>query len=409
VSSHLDDIGELLLAAPRVFYTGNLTAERGAYALEWINAFSHLAVENRNGHLPHGGTLAQLHLGPIQRLSRDVDLLAKGGAEIEPVLEAIAGRYRGRLFTWTEDQIEAGPISFRRFSVFFPSASRRDELVPLKLDVSYLPIDLPTRSLPLSASVVYSPRNPEDDVTTLTKEAFIADKLPTLGFDSYGYRRPVAMAEAEHPEHIWKQVHDISGLSMLDPDLEQTLALYAAGIGARNAVTRRELTVSQCLLDAHRVCRVAFASWAYPNDTDVTGDENHAIDVQHVHAGIGAFSSYVLAGAPPILLSLGRTSFLVSALLALNAGEVTSGALQDLARRCLAVALVVRVAGANPTRERLRTIVGRRTNPTGWPWPIVSRSLFSSSPTAAVYAFVSGRVAAEAAAVSSTGRLSFES
>ena len=164
----------------------DLHAETGAYALEWVNAFAHLDSTLTSGLTLHGGTLAQLHLGEFQRLSRDVDLIAASHARIEDVLQAIADRYERRLFTWEAVPLADVPVAMQRFSVFFPSAKEPGVLVPLKVDITLLSVRLMTQFVRLGASKIYAPSNAEDRVETLTPAAFIADKLPTLGFDTLG-------------------------------------------------------------------------------------------------------------------------------------------------------------------------------------------------------------------------------
>jgi len=234
VTHHLDKVTGLL-AAPKVFYSPRLHIERGAFALEWINAFAHLDPVMRTGLTLHGGTLAQLHLGELQRISRDIDMLGTSRGVIEPVLEAIAARYGHKLFTWSEDALESPEVPMQRFFIYFPRAMTEGTLVPLKLDVTYLTVDLPLVPVLLSSSAVYSPLDPANSVETLTPTAFIADKLPTLGFDTLGYSRPTDMAQSGNPEHVFKQMHDIAALSDRDLSYDDLLSLYAAGLEARHA------------------------------------------------------------------------------------------------------------------------------------------------------------------------------
>lgn len=234
MTHHVDAVNGLL-ATPKVFYSPRLHVERGAFALEWINAFAHLDPVMRTGLALHGGTLAQLHIGKLQRLSRDIDRLGESRGVVEPVLEAIAARYGHKLFTWSEDTLESPEVPMQRFSVYFPSAISEGALVPLKLDVTYLTVKLPLVAVLLSSSAVYSPLDSANSVETLSPTAFIADKLPTLGFDTLGYSRPNDMAQSGNPEHVFKQLHDIAALTDCDVSYDDLLSLYAAGIKARNA------------------------------------------------------------------------------------------------------------------------------------------------------------------------------
>ena len=95
---------------------------------------------------------------------------------------------------------------------------------------------------------------------TLSVEGFVADKLPTLGFDTHGYARPVegVLSHEGHPEHIWMQIHDLAGLVELDGDLSVIHDRYRAGINARSQVRQVEFTSAACLKDAWRVCHIAF-------------------------------------------------------------------------------------------------------------------------------------------------------
>jgi len=351
--------------------------------------------------------LAQLHLGAIQRLSRDVDLLAKEESPIEAVLDSVAARYRRRLYTWSEDQIEGSEIPMRRFSVYFPSASQRDVKVPLKLDVSYVPVDLPTDEVLLSASAVYAPTAKADAVTTLSVEAFIADKLPTLGFDTHGYARPVAMAEDGNPEHIWKQLHDLGGLLTRAPILADVLAFYRASIEVRNQIKDEDFTTGSALDDALRVCRIAIAAWAYPRNVDVPGDENYEFDVTHVRAGIAQFRHYLRPGSPSVLTSAARVALLVAALTALERRE-DDGVVRQVVTRTLSVSNEVGRAGHSKSRDRLRALLNGRDNPSDWIWPVRSRDIFGSSPADSACLLVAGRFNAEMKAVAASERLTFE-
>lgn len=115
MTRHVDDLPGLL-AEPGVFYSRSRLGETAAYALEWVNAFGHVAPDERKGLLLHGGTPAQLHLGEQQRFSRDVDLIGYDRARIEHVLDAIARRYEERLFRWEETPVEGAEMPLQRFS-----------------------------------------------------------------------------------------------------------------------------------------------------------------------------------------------------------------------------------------------------------------------------------------------------
>ena len=407
MTHHVDAI-DGLLAAPQTFYSTHLYAERGAFALEWINAFGHVDPTLRTGLTLHGGTLAQLHLGKLQRLSRDIDLLGTSRGSIEQVLNAIADRYDKKLFTWSEDMVERPEVPMRRFSVYFPSALTEGTLVPLKLDITYLPVDLPLVSVRLSASAVYSPTESTDSVDTLTPTAFVADKLPTLGFDTLGYPRPVAMAEDGNPEHIFKQIHDIAGLTDRGLSLDELLPLYAAGVEARNKARRLEYSVAECLEDADRVCRVAIAGWAYPDNDDVVADQNYIIDVQHARAGIPPFAAYSLPGTPDVMVSACRVDMVVRALLAVAKGSLTPAMMRALIERSRASGERARDPNEKEYRTALKAVLGRRTNPEGWRIPVNSRRIFGRAPEAAISAYVGCRPEIEAESLANTGRFTFE-
>lgn len=172
MTRHVDDLPGLL-AEPQVFYSSRRLGETAAYALEWINAFGHLPPHDRRGLLLHGGTPAQLHLREQQRFSRDVDLIGAGHGRIEPVLDAIARRYDRRLFHWEETPVDGAEIPLQRFSAYFRNAA--DAEIPLKIDITYLPVALDTGTVDLAGSAVYRPRDLGDVIETLTPQAFIAD------------------------------------------------------------------------------------------------------------------------------------------------------------------------------------------------------------------------------------------
>jgi len=395
-----------LLAEPANFYTKNLFNERAAYALEWLNAFSHLDRSLREGLVPHGGTLAQLHLGPAQRVSRDVDLLGRSDARPEKALDAVAARYKSQLFTWREDAVANPPIRMRRFSIFFPAAPEQGEkLVPLKVEVTYLDVQLPTVNVRLSSSAVYRPKNESDDVETLTVDAFIADKLPTLGFDQHGYPRPSAVDEA-HAEQVWKQLNDLSGLVSLGPDVDNVLSLYRTSIRARNSARGRTFSATDCLAGALRVCRVALAAERYPSITSVQGDDSFETDVLLVRGGLGPFRAYSLAGTVRPLLAAARTLLLVSCLISLETGMVNSEGVRILIAHCRDIER--RLAAKGPVLSALATELNGRQDPQDWSVPMTSQTLFRASPAAAALVYVAGRLAPEVEALRKTRRLSWE-
>ena len=407
MTHHLDDTPGLL-AAPRTFYSDRLHAERGAFALEWINAFAHVDPQLRRGLTLHGGTLAQLHIGALQRLSRDIDLLGMRSGIIEPVLDAIADRYKQHLFTWAEDVVESPAVPMQRFSVYFPSATTPSTSVPLKLDVTYLPIDLPLATVRLSSSAVYVPTRADDTVETLTPTAFIADKLPTLGFDTLGYPRPTQMAETGNPEHIFKQLHDISALLDLEIDHHELLGLYAAGIDVRNKARNLNYGVDACLADANRVCRVAIAGWSYPNNDDVAYDTNYIMDVQHARAGIQPFRAYALSKTPDVVVSASRVYLLTAALAATRQQVVQASDLRLILERARSIGEQARDPEEKKFRAALSKVFGRAVNPDGWSLPVTSRRIFGAAPDAAVWAYVGRDPAAELASLKATDRFIFE-
>lgn len=288
----------------------------------------------------------------------------------------------------------------------FPSAKAGAEPLALKLDVTYLPVSPPTRRVLLNASAIYAPTSAADAVETLTPEAFIADKLPTLGFDTLGYPRAAAMDRWGHPEHIWKQLHDLSGLVALDPDFAEVTELYGASIGARNTVLRRQHTVTACLDDAWRVCSVALAAWAYPQNDDVPGDANFASDVQHVRAGLGSFQAYSLRAVSPALVAT-RVGLLVRGLRALSSGALTSEQLRSVVRHASEWGASFSTA-AKPTQQALRATFARQASPEGWTVPVRSQRVFGNQPEAAIAAYVACRLVDEASALEATGRFTFE-
>ncbi len=296
----------------------------------------------------------------------------------------------------------------QRFSVYFPSAATEGAFVPLKLDVTYLTVELPLVAVALSSSAVYSPTKSSDSVNTLTPTAFVADKLPTLGFDTLGYSRPTDMAESSNPEHIFKQMHDIAALTDCGLSYDDLLPLYSAGVAARNTARSLTHTVAACLADANRVYRIAIAGWAYPNNDDTQGDENYIVDVQRARAGIPPFRAYSLPGTPDVLVSAARVHLLTSALAAVNRGSLRTSEIRAIIERA-------RVAGkrAGDPKDRayrvvLSKVLGQPANPDGWCIPVASRRVFGRAPDAAISAYVGCQPEAEASSLTADGRFSFE-
>ncbi len=401
MTHHVDNIAGLL-AEPQTFYKKRWLGETGAYALEWINAFAHLPPELRAGLLVHGGTAAQLVLGDQQRFSRDVDLIGTARGRIESVLDAIAKRYEDRLFQWEETAVEDPPIALQRFSAYFKTAA--GENIPLMIDVIYLSVELDTAPLRLAQSGIYVPHNPEDAIETLTSQALIADKLPTLGFDTLGYGRGAGVLG--NPDHVWKQLHDITRLITASGSLDRIPELYERSVAARN--TARGLTHSPdaCLNDAYRVAMIALAAAMYPNNDDRPGDANYASDVDHVREGRGRFAQHLTKTATPYDDST-TTALLASGLLAVRAGEATASELQGVfvQLRELAVAF----NGSAPLRDALRARFDNPANPDGWGAPVSSRQLYRLRPYAAMTAWVAANVTTELRQRATAGRFSFES
>lgn len=402
MTHHLEGVRGLLAPA-RTFYVRDLHAETGAYALEWVNAFAHLESKLTSGLTLHGGTLAQLHLEEFQRLSRDVDLIGASHARIEDVLQAIADRYERRLFTWEAVPLADVPIAMRRFSVFFPSAKEPGVLVPLKVDITLLPVRLMTQFVRLGASKIYAPSNADDRVETLTPAAFIADKLPTLGFDTLGY--PRGGGPLGHPEQIWKQLHDISSLITVAEDLSPLAALYEHSVRARNEARGLRHTVAACLEDVWRVCVVAVAAATFPRNDDRGGDEHYTEDVQAVRTGLGGYRAYCLREPAPLTIAT-RCALLARGLLAVSNREISADLIQPIFARL--DELSPAVEKDRSLREALRALLGRAQNPAGWAWPVASRLLFGFNPSAAIAAYLAPRVTEEANHLVRSRRFSFE-
>lgn len=400
MTRHVDDLRGLL-AEPGVFYGPRRLGETAAYAFEWINAFGHVTPGEREGLQLHGGTPAQLYLGEQQRFSRDVDLIGRDPGRIERVLDAVAQRYDGRLFRWEETPVEGAEIPLQRFSAYFRNAGGVE--IPLKVDVTYLQVTLDTATVSLARSAAYRPRDIGDAIETLTPQAFIADKLPTLGFDTLGYRR---VADAlGHPEHVWKQLHDISRLVAVSGDLSRVLALYEAGIAARNAARGLAHGPDACLDDAYRVAMVALAAAVFPYNHDRPGDDHYAGDVEHVRSGLGRYREHLL-GTATLLDDATTTALLVRGLRSARRGEV---AIVELVPALARIRLLRDgFAGSAPLRAALRARFDTAADPAGWEAPVSSRRLYRARPSAAITAWVAANVVSELRELTHSGRFTFE-
>jgi len=400
LTHHVDDLPGVL-AEPRSFYVKRRLGETGAYALEWINAFAHLPAEERKGLLVHGGTPAQLYLGDQQRFSRDVDLIGGSRGRIEGVLDAIAERYGGQLFRWEEVPVQAPPIDLQRFSAYFKNAAG-DE-IPLMIDVIYLAVDLDTTSVRLVRSGAYFPRDPEDAIETLTPQALIADKLPTLGFDTLGYSR--APGPLGNPDHVWKQLHDITRLIGACGSLERVRELYERSIAARNAARGLAHAPDACLKDAYRVSMIALAAAMYPNNDDQDGDPNFAVDVDHVRGGQGRFAQHLMK-PPSYYDDSATTALLASGLLAVRDDAMTAAELETMFARLRDLSEVFAESGA--LRNALKARFDQAAGPPGWDAPVGSRQLYRLRPSAAMTTWMAANVVSEAKQLRTTTRFSFE-
>lgn len=376
------------------------------FALEFLNAKEHLAP---GAQFPaRGGTPAQLTLpSGIQRLSRDLDFLGFGTAsEFETILDRIADHYGRQLFNWKKRTIAASRIPMYAYEVEFPTPAGQTQT--LVLDVVPLSLTLPTVQLPLNKSAIYVPLDAKDAVLTLSVEGFIADKLPTLGFDTHGYARPVegALVYEGHPEHIWKQIHDLAGLTQLDHDPAVIHDRYRAGIDARSAVRHVAFTTADCLKDAGRVCHVAFAALnGYPEDDPA--DPNHLPDVLHVQAGIGTYAQYAIGrwSQTARLRACARTAYLVAALQAIEAGALAPADVQTTTVRVRAV--VTRVAELMKKDPLHRRFIAKRGGIT-WSWAVGPRDVYILAPEAAIYALVADDVIGHAQHLQERGEFGFE-
>ena len=400
MTHHVDGLPGLL-AEPRSFYVRRRLGETGAYALEWLNALAHLPADARAGLLVHGGTPTQLYLAEQQRFSRDVDMIGDGRGRIEIVLEAIAHRYAGRLFRWEETPVENPPIDLQRFSAYFKNTAGED--VPLKIDIIYLRVELDTARVRLAQSGVYFPRDPQDAVETLTAQALIADKLPTLGFDTLGYSR--APGVLGNPDHVWKQLHDITRLITASGSLERVRELYERSIAARNAARGLAHSLEACLKDAYRVAMIALAAALYPNNNDDLEDPNFAVDVDHVREGQGRFAQH-LTRPPTYYDDSTTTALLASGLLAVRAGAMTLAELDTMFARLRD--LRDAFSGSGVLRDALRARFDQAHSPQGWGAPVASRQLYRLRPSAAMTIWVAANVASEAQQIRTTARFSFE-
>ncbi|MDO8562571.1 MAG: hypothetical protein Q7S25_01870 [Candidatus Limnocylindria bacterium] len=345
--------------------------------------------------------------GGIQRLSRDLDFLGFGTAsEFETILDRIADHYGRQLFNWKKRTSAALRIPMYAYEVAFPTPAGPTQT--LVLDVVPLPLTLPTVYLPLNKSAIYVPLDAKDAVLTLSVEGFIADKLPTLGFDTHGYARPVegVLVYDGHPEHIWKQIHDLAGLTQLDHDLVVIHDRYRAGIDARSEVRHVAFTTAHCLKDAWRVCQVAFAALnGYPADDPA--DPNYLQDVLHVQAGINTYAQYAIGpwSQTARLRATARTAYLVATLRALDAGALAPGDIQAISTRIHEV--VARVAELLKKDPVHRRFLARRDGIT-WSWAIGPRDVYVLAPEAAIYALVADDLVTHAQHVLEHGEFSFE-
>ena len=400
MTHHVNDVPGLL-AEPKVFYRKQWLGETGAYAWEWINAFGHMPADERKGLLLHGGTPAQLYLAKQQRLSRDVDLIGYEHARIERVLDGVAARYEGRLFRWEEVPVEGADIDLQRFSAYF--ANSAGDAIPLRIEVTYLSVTLDTSPVRLEQSVVYKPLNSDDVVETLTPQAFIADKLPTLGFDTLGYRRvPDVLG---HSEHIWKQLHDLSGLVGAVTDLARVPHLYEESIRARNAARGLAHPPDACLEDAWRVAMIALAAAVYPYHEDRPSDEHYVRDVEHVRSGSGRYQAHLM-GAAMLLDDATRVALLARGLLAVRRREITVAELA--ATFAHSADLASAFAGSPTLRVALKARFDTASSPEGWDAPVSSRRLYRSRISAAITAWLAANVRSEVRHLGATGRFTFE-
>lgn len=343
----------------------------------------------------------------LQRLSRDLDFLSLGGqSDFDAVLDMIADHYERRLFGWKRRVTAAPRIPMYAYEVEFPTPTGVTQT--LVLDVVSLPLTLPTVRLPLSGSQIYIPLDAEDAITTLSVEGFLADKLPTLGFDTHGYARPVdgVLVYEGHPEHIWKQIHDLAGLTELDHDLAVIEDRYRAGIAARSTVRGAAFTAADCLKDAWRVCHIAFAALnGYPTDDPV--DHNYLSDVLHVQAGIKTYAQYAIGrwSQAARLRAVARTAYLVAALRAMDAGVLVPAEVQATSARIRDV--LTRMTALLKKDPLHRRFVAKREG-IRWGWAIEPRDVCLLAPEAALYAVVADDLVTHAHHLRDHGELAFD-
>lgn len=305
------------------------------------------------------------------------------------------------MFRWEETAIEGAEVPLQRFSAYFRNAAGVE--IPLKIDVIYLPVTLETGHVHLARSAVYRPRDPADVIETLTPQAFIADKLPTLGFDTLGYRR---VADAlGHAEHVWKQLHDLSRLIAVSGDLSRVPVVYEAGIRARNAARGLSYVPDACLEDAYRVASVALAAAVFPYNEDRPSDANYIGDVEHVRSGLGRFREH-LVGPATVLDDATMTALLTRGLLAARRGEIAIAELPPAFARIGQIASAF--AGSASLRAALRARFDTAADPIGWEAPASSRRLYRARPSAAIAAWVAANVTGELRELALSGRFSFE-
>jgi len=343
----------------------------------------------------------------IQRLSRDLDFLGFGTAsEFETILDRIADHYGRQLFNWKKRTIAAPHIPMYAYEVEFPTPAGPTQT--LVLDVVPLPVALPTVQLRLNKSAIYVPLDANDAVLTLSVEGFVADKLPTLGFDTHGYARPVegVLSYEGHPEHIWKQIHDLAGLVELDGDLSVIHDRYRAGINARSQVRQVDFTSAACLKDAWRVCHIAFAALdGYPADD--AADPSYLQDVLHVQAGINTYAQYAIGAwsASAKLRSTARTAYVVAALQAIESGALEPADVETTTARVRAA--VTRMAELRKKAPLHHRFMARRDGIT-WSWAIEPRDVYVLAPEAAIFALVADDIVSQTRSLGECGEFAFE-
>lgn len=409
MTHHLDGVPGLLAPAASFYHNRNYQ-ERAVYALEWVNSFAHTPTALRGDLKFRGGTAAQLHFGNLQRLSRDIDLVGSnsGAARIADLLDAVADRYGRQLFTWEQRPVTSPAVPMEKYWIHFPSATAGSPPLNLSLDITFMPLSLPVVSVLLSQSRVYQPSNLADAVETWTPAGFVADKLPTLGFNTHGYGRPVLLLPGEaHPENIWKQLHDLTALSDLRPDLAEVLGLYVMSIEARNAVRPQQFTPQVCLADAMRVCRLAAeAAETYPSSP--ADDTDYMQDALYVREGQGAFGAYLLGRGTSAYESRypARIALLIAGLLALSADQLDTATLESVTTHASEVADRVSASPRDPASRKIKAWFRDRN--LAWTWPVEAPTIFARNPLAAIHARLATALVDEAAHLTRHGTFSLE-